>query len=200
MSLREYLDRLAAKEPVPGGGSASALVGAVSAALGSMVANFTVGREKFAAVEENMRQVLEALEVERRALTNLVQADMDAYGQVSAAYKMPKDDPTREETLQTALKAAASVPLEIVQRCLAVLRLLPELVEKGNPNLLSDVGVAAVCAEAGLKGGWLNVEINLAHLADEQYVASVKEALEACLGEAEALTRKLWQVTVDRGV
>lgn len=200
LRIREYLDRLAAKLPAPGGGSASALVGAVGAALAAMVANFTLGQEKFAAVEDDVRRLLEAVEAQRAALLDLIQEDMDAYKEVSAAFKLPKDDPARAEAVQRALKTAAAVPLAIVDRCLAVLRLLPELLDKGNPNLVSDVGVAATCAECALRSAWLNVEINLAYLRDEQYVRATRSALEGRLAEARDLAAQVWEGTVGRVV
>ncbi len=198
LQIREYLDRLAAKLPAPGGGSASALVGALGAALAAMVANFTVGQEKFAPVEDDVRRVLEAVEAQRAALLDLIQEDMDAYGEVSAAFKLPKDDPARAEAVQRALKGAAAVPLAIVDGCLAVLRLLPELLEKSNPNLVSDVGVAAACAECALRCAWLNVEINLAYLKDEEYVAATRAALDERLVEARHVAAEVWEGTVGR--
>ncbi len=198
LAIEEYLDRLAAKLPAPGGGSASALVGAAGAALAAMVANFTVGNEKYADVEEDVRRILDQVEEHRTALMDLIQADMDAYSQVSAAYKLPKDDPSRKEAIQRALRTAAAPPNKIVEHCIAVLRLLPELLEKGNPNLVSDVGVAAGFAHAALKCAWLNVEINLSYMDDTDYVAAERQRLRAILDEAEKLAGQVWDATVKR--
>ena len=198
LAIEEYLGRLAAKLPAPGGGSASALVGATGAALAAMVANFTVGNEKYADVEQDVRRVLDQVEEHRAALMDLIQADMDAYSEVSAAYKLPKDDPSRKEAIQRALRVAADPPRQIVERCLAVLRLLPELLEKGNPNLVSDVGVAAGFAHSALKCAWLNVEINLSYMDDADYVAAERERLKAILDEADRLATEVWQGTVKR--
>jgi len=199
LQIREYLDRLAAKLPAPGGGSASALVGALGAALAAMVANFTVGQEKFAPVEDDVRRVLEAVEAQRAALLDLIQEDMDAYGEVSAAFKLPKDDPARAEAVQRALKGAAAVPLAIVDGCLAVLRLLPELLEKSNPNLVSDVGVSAELALGAARAAWINAEVNLAGYTDEADARAVRGRVEAAVADVErtasevraAVTRKL---------
>lgn len=200
LSIREYLDDLAAKLPAPGGGSASALVGATAAALGAMVANFTVGQEKFAQVEEDVRACLEAVEEHRRALIELIQADMDAYGEVSAAYKLPKEDPARKAKIQQALRGAARVPLQIMEHSLAILELLPALLEKGNPNLVSDVGVAAACAECALRCAWLNVEINLAYMDDAEFVQQTRQAITDQLSRARELAQAVWQGTVERVV
>ena len=193
LSIEQYLDKLAAKLPAPGGGSASALVGAAGAALASMVANFTVGNEKYADVQDDVQRILDQVEQHRQALMDLIQADMDAYSQVSAAYKLPKDDPTRKQAIQSALRVAADPPSKIVEHCIAVLRLLPELLEKGNPNLVSDVGVAADFAHTALRCAWLNVEINLSYMDDADYVASERERLAAVLNEAEELAAQVWQ-------
>jgi formiminotetrahydrofolate cyclodeaminase len=200
LTLREYLDRLAAKLPAPGGGSASALVGATGAALAAMVANFTIGQEKFAAVHDDVARLLQGAESTRVALMDLVQADIDAYTQVSAAYKLPKDHPARSETLQAALTAAAAVPLQIMEQCLEALNALPELLDKGNPNLVSDVGVAAACLECALRCAWLNVEINLAYISDEEYVSATRRVIEEQMAQANRIAREVWHATVGRVV
>ncbi|MBC7286705.1 MAG: cyclodeaminase/cyclohydrolase family protein [Armatimonadetes bacterium] len=200
LTVEEYLDKLAARLPAPGGGSASALVGAAGAALAAMVANFTVGNPKYTAVEADVQRVLEEVEAHRSTLMDLIQADMDAYSEVSAAYKLPKEDPSRTEAIQKALRLAADPPRRIIEHCLAVLRLLPELLEKGNQNLVSDGGVAASLAHAALKCAWLNVEINLAHMDDSEYVADERERLRRSLEEAERLAAAVWTETVRRVV
>ena len=169
-TLGEYLDRLASDSPAPGGGSAAALVGALAAALGSMVCEFTVGREKFAAVEAETLEALAALESARYALADLVQADITAYEGVRAAYSMPKDDPFRREAIQAALMESASAPLAVLDHMATIARLLGPLAAHGNPNLISDVGVAAVFADAAASAAHINVEVNLALIRDEVFV------------------------------
>jgi formiminotetrahydrofolate cyclodeaminase len=168
--LSDYLDRLASDLPAPGGGSAAALVGALAAALGSMVANFTVGREKFAAVDADMRAALASLEVARAAMTDLAQADMTAYEGVKAAYRLAKDDPARPAAIQDALKHSASVPMKVLAHAATIARLLGSLAANGNPNLISDVGVAAVFADAAAAAAHLNVDVNLALIDDADFV------------------------------
>src|SRR5512147_1179671 len=153
--LHTYLDELASGKPTPGGGSAAALVGALGAALNSMVMNFTVGRPKYAAVEAQMQQLLEMSEKLRADLQHLVQQDTVAYAGVSWAYKLPKETPeeqaARTIAIQEALKSAAQVPLAAARACHHVLLTSAEIVDRSNPNLITDVGVAAKFALAALE-------------------------------------------------
>ncbi len=194
--LHIYLDVLASGQPTPGGGSAAALVGALGAALNSMVANFTVGREKFAAVEEEVRALLSRSEGLRAELQRLTQADTEAYRVVSAAYKMPRETEeqkaARDQAIQEALKQAAAVPMAAARACHAVLEIAAALVDRGNPNLISDVGVAAKFALSGLECAVLNVEINLASIKDEAFVRSRIEELTPMVRESEVRGREVW--------
>ncbi len=200
--LHTYVDALASGRPTPGGGSAAALVGALGAALNSMVANFTVGREKFAAVEEEVRELLARGEGLRMELQHLTQADTEAYAVVSAAYKMPRETEeqkaARDQAIQEALKRAAQVPLAAARACHEVLRIAAALVERGNPNLISDVGVAAKFALSGLECAVLNVEINLASIKDEEYIHRCIDELKPMVHESEARGREVWDEVIKR--
>ncbi len=195
-TLGQYLERLASDSPTPGGGSAAALVGALAAALGGMVCSFTVGREKFAAVEAEVRTVQEALEEQRAALTDLVQADMDAYAGFRAAYRLAKDDPGRPAAIQEALKASLAVPVAVLERAAAVSRLLPPLLAKGNPNLASDVGCAAALLCAAAAAAHMNVVVNLASITDADFVARAAAGAEALLGEIRETCRRVADETL----
>lgn len=194
--LRAYTEALASGAPTPGGGSAAALVGALGAALNSMVANFTLGREKFAAVEEDVRRLLAESERLRAELERLTQADTEAYGRVAAAQKMPRETDeqkaARAAAVQEALKAAAEVPRAAVRAAHGVLKASAELVEKGNPNLITDVGVAAKFAVAAMECAWLNVQINLAYIRDQQYSAGCRAEMTPLLEEGPTLGRMVW--------
>jgi formiminotetrahydrofolate cyclodeaminase len=194
--LDTYLDALASGAPAPGGGSAAALVGALGAALNSMVANFTVGREKFAAVEADAQRLLARSEQLRAALERLTQADTQAYGAVAAAQKMPRESDeqkaARAAAVQAALKAAAEVPREAVRAAYGVLEVAAELVEKGNPNLITDVGVAAKFGLAALECAALNVEINLAYIKDEPYKRAVRDEMRPMLESGPEIAAKIW--------
>jgi len=192
-SLREYLDDAASNKPAPGGGSVSALAGALGTAMGCMVANFTVGKKKYADVEDRVKELLAEMDKARSDLLDLVQADVEAYSLVSAAYKMPKETPeqksARTEAIQKALVAAMDAPLKTLRICADLIGRFDELGEIGNRNLVSDVGVAAILAEAALRGAKLNVEINLAGLKDERLVADVRAEIDAKAAAAAAAMR-----------
>jgi len=178
-SVRTYTEALAGPDPTPGGGSAAALVGALAAASAAMVGSFTVGKEKFAEVEAEVAPLLEMLQALRTRLLDLTDADAEAYAQVRAAYRMARKTDeekwARQAAIQDALKSAARVPLGVVVAAGEVAECLPAMAEKGNPNLLSDVGVAAILAEAAFAAGRLNVEVNLAGVTDEAYIAEARE-------------------------
>jgi formiminotetrahydrofolate cyclodeaminase len=200
--LKHYTDMLASGAPAPGGGSAAALVGALGAALNSMVANFTVGREKFAAVEADVQRLLARSEELRAALERLTQTDTEAYSQVSAAQKMPRDTgeqkAARTAAVQAALKAAAEVPREAVRAAWGVLEVAAELVEKGNPNLITDVGVAAKFGVGALECAALNVEINLAYIKDDAYNESVRDEMAPMLATGPGLGADVWAKVNER--
>jgi len=201
--LKTYSDALASGEATPGGGSAAALAGALGAALNSMVANFTVGKEKFAEVEEDVQRLLAESERLRGELERLTQADTEAYGQVAAAQKMPRETDeqkaARRTAMQEALKAAAEVPRAAVRACHGVLEVAGEMVEKGNPNLITDVGVAAKFALAAMECAALNVEINLAYIKDEDYNAACRQEIAPRLHAGTRLAGDVWE-KVNRSV
>jgi len=200
--LKTYTDALASGGPTPGGGSAAALVGALGAALNSMVANFTVGREKFAAVDAQVRELLAESERLRADLERLTQADTEAYSRVSAVGKMPRDTEdqkaARQEAMQEALKAAAQVPMEAVRACHRVLKIAAELLDSGNPNLVTDVGVAARFGLAAMECATLNAEINLIHIRDKAYVDACFDSMKPLLQEGERLGKDLWHAVIHR--
>lgn len=197
-TLGQYLGRLASDSPTPGGGSVAALAAALGAGLGSMVAAFTVGREKYAAVEEDVRAILNALETQRQALLDLVQADMDAYGGFRAAYSMPKDDPGRAEAVQEAMRASLGVPVAVMEKASGIARLLPELLEKGNPNLISDVGCAAALLEGAALAAYMNVVVNLPSLSDRDFAEQMEARCESLLAEVRETCKRVAEDTLAR--
>jgi len=197
--LTKYLDDLASDRPAPGGGSAAAVAGALGAALGSMVANFTVGKEKFKDVEAEAQSALERCEELRRALTRLIQDDIDAYSAYAKASQLPRgteaEKAQRREAVQEAMKVAAAAPFTVCTRCMEVLEVLRELLKIGNPNLISDVGCGAELAYAAMRAALLNVEINHSFLKDAQFVDEQKAKLEVILPKAEGLRNTIWEET-----
>lgn len=202
LTVAEYADRLASDAPAPGGGSAAALVGALGAALGEMVANFTVGKEKYADVEEDVVEVLDRLTTLRGELLDLADRDAHAYSKVGEAYGMPSeteaDKQQRAEAIQEALRAAADVPADVVRCCRDIVRELPVLVEKGNPNLVSDAGVAAKLATAAAECAWLNVEINISYMKDEAAIEELRTPVEEALHQLRPAAGEVWDDTVEQ--
>jgi len=193
LTVRDYAARLAAGEPTPGGGSAAALVGALGVALGEMAANFTRGKDHW----EHVEGPLARLEEHRLTLLALTDADADAYAPVGAAYAMPRgtdeEKTARREAIQAALKQAAHAPRQAVECLAAAIAELPTLAEFANKNLLSDVGVAAALTLTALKTAWLNVEINLAGIKDEDYVQDLRGAGQERLAQAEKTAAAVWE-------
>lgn len=199
--LHIYLDALASGEPTPGGGSAAALAGALGAALNSMVANFTVGKEKFAAVEADVRALLDQSERLRADLQRLTQADTEAYGQYAVASKLPRgtdeEKSARAAAMQQALRAAAEVPRAAADAAHQVIKIAAELVDKGNPNLITDAGVAAKFGLAALECAVLNLEINLIYIKDAEYVAAHRKQVAPLLHEGARLAQEVWDKVND---
>ncbi len=195
--LKKYLDEAASGASTPGGGSVAALAGALGAALTSMVCNFTVGKKKYKDVEAEVSQILEEAENLRSRLLDLMVEDIQVYGQVSAAYGMPRDTAeekaARTEAIQNALKAAMGAPLEAAICCHKLLKLNEPLLEKGNQNLISDVGVAILLAESAMRSAIMNVEINLSYIKDEDLCQKTREKLRPLMTEATELRIKIYE-------
>jgi formiminotetrahydrofolate cyclodeaminase len=186
--VESYLADAAAKLPAPGGGSVSALAGALGATMAEMAANFTVGKKKFRDVESEVQDILDQCDAGYRKLLELMDRDVEAYSTVDEAYAMPRntdeEKAARTKAIQGALRVALGTPLETLRQCLALIRLLDRLVETANPNLISDVGVAAILLEAALRGAKMNVEINLAWLKDQDFVSQTRQEIDAAAQEA----------------
>jgi len=199
-SIDGYVRDLASNLPAPGGGSGAALAGALGAALAAMVANFTVGKEKFADVDERVRGLLAELDAVRERLLQLVDEDVASYTQVSAAYKLPRatdeEKAAREAAIQEACQAAAGVPRTIAETCDRCIALAAELCDIGNPNLISDVGCAVRLAEAARHCAWLNVAINLSVIKDEAFKAELQRALDEPGRKSHAQAEETWHKVV----
>lgn len=170
----DFIEELASDSPAPGGGSVSALAGSLGAALASMVANLTVGKEKFKEHEKEIQLSLDTATRLKNKLKGLVDEDTEAFNRVMAAFKMPKakdeEKKARSKAIQEAMQHAAKIPMEVAEACLEILVITELLVKKGNPNALSDGGVGALMAAAGVQGAVFNVRINLGSIKDEAFV------------------------------
>ena len=200
--LQTFLDQLASRASTPGGGSAAAIMGAMGAALLSMVANLTVGKKQYEDVEEEMQAVLEQAEAMRARLTGMIQADVDVFDKVMAAYGMARETAAektaRSEAIQAALKEATDVPLACAQLCVAVIDLCRPAAEQGNVNVISDAGVAVLAAHAALRSAALNVYINIGGIRDEEFVQDRRNKLEAVLSGAGVATESVYELVKSR--
>ena len=182
-SSREFVEVLSSKEPVPGGGGASALVGAVGCALGNMVGSLTVGKKKYADVEADIIALKEKADILQAQLLELVDKDAEAFEPLAKAYGMPKETDEEKakkaEVMEAALKTACGVPLEIMRKCAEVIELIEQFAAKGSRLALSDAGVGASFCKAALYGASLNVFINTKAMTDRETAGKFnKEALE----------------------
>ncbi len=192
LTVKGFLDTTAGKDPVPGGGSISALCGSIAAALTEMVAGLTIGKKKYAEVEEQMKQLVERVQEIRQQLILDVDRDSEAYNVVFAAFQMPKDTDeqkaARSAQIQKATKIAANVPMEVARRVYSLLSDIEEVVSNGNQNAVTDGCVAMMSARNAIIGALFNVRINLTSIKDEQYVADM--TAEADRLEREVIERE----------
>ena len=181
-SVGELLQRLGSSEPAPGGGAAAALAGALGAALVQMTASLTIGRPRFADVDDQAQRIARRAAELRQRLARLGEADAEAFDKVSAAYRLPRADAAqkaaRSEAIQSALRLAAEVPLETARICAEVVDVAEEAAPVLNPAVISDVVVGALLAQAALRSAAINVEINLASMTDAAAVERYSNELD----------------------
>ena len=176
-TIRDYLSKLASREPVPGGGSVSALVGAAGAALISKVANFTIGNEKYRSVEKEATDIRRRAEDLRGSFLKLCSEDATVYKKLSDVFKMPRTE-ERNEKLQLALKAAVDVPLRICKASREAVKLCVSLTGKGNKNLMSDIACAEAILRCAHRTALINVETNLKTIRDDGFVKETRDLLK----------------------
>ena len=196
-SIQIFLDELASKSATPGGGSVSALMGAQSAALTSMVCNLTIGKPKYAGVETEMQDLLQKSDALREKLTGLIKADVDVFNRLMAAYGLPKETDeekvARTEAIQTVLKAATEVPLDCARACAEAIELSRCAANKGNIGVISDAGAAVMAGYGGLKSAALNVYINTGSLKDRQFAEAKLAELETILKDIDSSVEEVYQ-------
>lgn len=195
LTIYDFLEMTASDAPAPGGGSVSALCGALGAALASMVAQLTVSKDKSDELSAEMNTVIENTKSLIVKLSDDIKRDSDAFNQVMATFKMPKvtedEKKVRSAAIQNGYKAAAEVPLDVAKTCLSVIKLSEVLNEKGNSNAKTDSLVSAMCARSGGLGALYNAWINLGTIKDTVYVEEMKNEIY-CIGkELIALEEKI---------
>mgnify|MGYP005923222087 FL=1 len=198
----EFVDVLGSKAPVPGGGGASALVGAVGTALGNMVGALTVGKKKYADVEEEMKELMAKATTLQDELLHLIERDAEVFEPLSKAYGMPRE--TEEEKAEKArvmeivLKDACSVPMEIMEKCCEAIDLIVEFAAKGSALAISDAGVGAAFCKAALEGASLNVYINTKSMKNREYAEELNAKADAMLAKYPPMADEIFASVLGR--
>jgi formiminotetrahydrofolate cyclodeaminase len=202
LTIKGFLDKTAGSDPVPGGGSISALNGSIAAALTEMVANLTIGRKKYAEVEDKMREVAGRMAEIRTVLANDIDKDSDAYDKVFAAFKLPKETDEekahRSNVIQETTKEAALVPMSVAENAAAIMDTIAYVAHNGNQNAVTDATVAMIAARTCVLGALLNVKINLSSIKDEAFVKELSDKADRLEKEAIAKEQELltWIKTI----
>jgi glutamate formiminotransferase/formiminotetrahydrofolate cyclodeaminase len=190
-TLREFANELSMDSPAPGGGSAAALCGALSASLSAMVSNLTVGKDEYEKVQDLVKDLAEQGQVLKDELLRAIDLDTLAFNQVMDCFRLPKktaeQKQERADAIEAATKEATRIPLGVLEKCVTALQLAKETALNGNKNSLSDAGVAALAAQAGAEGAYYNVLINLPDIQDRDFTKEMEAAAAAYKTEAIAL-------------
>lgn len=184
-SCEKFVEVLASKAPTPGGGGASALTGAIGVALGNMVGSLTVGKKKYAEVEDEIKAMMKASDQLQAELLELVQKDAESFEPLAAAYRLPKDTEEqkaeKDGVLEQATKDACIVPFEIMEKCAQGIELCGQFAEKGSVMATSDAGAGAIFCRAALQAASLNIYINTKSLKDREYAEQMNQKSDALL-------------------
>lgn len=202
LTIKGFLAETAGNAPVPGGGSISALNGAIATALTEMVANLTLGKKKYAEVEGQMKTIAVEAAMIRERLIRDIDRDSEAYERVFAAFKLPRDTEeqmaVRDQSIQEATKEAARVPLRVAEEVASVMETIIYVAHKGNRNAVTDACVAMMAARTCVLGALLNVRINLSSIHDETFVQMMTAKADFLESEAVRIEKKLldWIKTI----
>ena len=198
----EFVEVLASKAPVPGGGGASALVGAIGTALGNMVGSLTVGKKKYADVEEEMWELKKKSDKLQEELLTLIERDAEVFEPLSKAYGMPRateeEKAEKARVMEIVLKDACSVPMEIMEKCCEAIDIIVEFAAKGSALAISDAGVGVAFCKAALKGASLNVYINTKSMQNREYAEELNAKCDAMLEKYTKLADEVFDSVLCR--
>jgi len=196
--LEEFLDELASSSPAPGGGSVSALLGALSSALTSMVCRLTENKKGYEGVRGEIKKVLEESEMLRKRVTELIDEDTEVFNEVMSAFKMPKEDLGRPKKIQDVMKKATEVPLKTMRECYKALELTRVVADKGNVNSVSDAGVAALTANTGVLAASLNAIINLKFIKDSEFIEKTTQEVTDLTKKSSELNKEIMRIVTQK--
>ena len=191
-TITEFMDELASNAPVPGGGGAASLLGAVGVSLGDMVGELTTGKKKYADVEEDIQRLMKEAKEIKDEFLRLIDADAEAFAPLARAYGIPKDEPGRDEIMEEALKNGAAVPMDIMRTCGRALDIIEEFAEKGSRLAVSDAGCAAESCKAAMQAASLNVFINTKSMKDRPHAEALNAEADQLLAKYTLLADKIF--------
>ena len=197
-TVADFTQELASPAPVPGGGGASALAAAIGISLGDMVGELTVGKKRYADVEEDIRRLMKRSQTLRLRFLELVDADAEAFAPLARAYGIPKDDPDRAEVMESALKMACSVPMDIMRACAEALDIPEEFAAKGSRSAISDAGCGAILCKAAMQAASLNGFINTKSMKDRPCAEELEEEANALLAKYTVLGDTVYNKVADK--
>ena len=197
-TVAAFTQELASPAPVPGGGGASALAAAIGISLGDMVGELTVGKKRYADVEQDVRSLMERSQALRVRFLELVDADAEAFAPLAKAYGIPKDDPTRTEVMENALKVACGVPMDIMRACGEAIDIIEEFAAKGSKLAISDAGCGAILCKAAMQAASLNVFINTKSMKDRDCAEALEKEANDLLTKYTALGDSVFEAVVDK--
>jgi len=201
-SLEDFVKLLGSDEPVPGGGGASALAGALGIALGNMVAALTVGKKKYADVENEMISLISKANILQSEFLELIEKDAKAFGPLSKAYSLPSETEEQKaeksRILEGSLRMACTVPLEIMEKCCSAIDMHREFAAKGSRLAISDAGVGVEFCKAALKGASLNVFINTKTMTDREYASRINKRTDDMLDKYIPAADEIFKSVLER--
>lgn len=194
-TIKNYLDQISSNSPTPGGGNVSAFCGALACCLGLMVCNLTIGKKKYAEVENEMKEISINLESYKNDFLKLADEDNKAFEQVMSAFRLPKEteeeNKTRSAKIEEATIQAAVIPSNVIEACRSLIPLIKTIASKGNQNSVSDAGVAATFLKTASEGAYLNVMINCSSLSNKTYAAEFLKKSEVAYNEVKMQAEKI---------
>ncbi len=194
----DFTKALASKTSVPGGGGASALVGAIGIALGDMVGEFTIGKKKYIDVEPEIKKLMKEAENLRIELLDCIEEDAVAFEPLSKAYGIPKDEPGRDDIMEKCLRDAAAVPLKIMELCCKGIKLQKEFADKGSVIMISDAATGVALLDGAIKGAAVNVKINTKSMKDREYAENLNQKVDDMLLQYTNLAKEVFDSVYNR--
>ncbi|MDD7719124.1 MAG: cyclodeaminase/cyclohydrolase family protein [Eubacteriaceae bacterium] len=198
MTVSEFTSVLASRESVPGGGGASALIGSIGISLGNMVGELTVGKKKYADVEDEIKMLMEKAERIREDFLALIDGDAEVFAPLAKAYSIPKDDPDRDSIMEEALNLGCSVPMDIMRKCGEALDVIAELEKKGSQIAISDAGCGATACKAAMRAASLNVFINTKMMKDREAAERLNREADELLDKYNRLADEIFSSVVGK--